>query len=218
MTRKKRKDRQPTKGAQQQAPWYKRTWFIGSSAAVALSAVLLNGPQLLENARHMPKEVSLTNHQFKSWLADDAAWTGTWSGHPEGYVDIEDMRLSNTEMHLALNVTSGEIEGTIATHKLCSIFPAFDFILLSGHVHGFGHKATVTAWDIIQGHKLKFATLDLQRQGVVMVVKPVEGETQWFPSSARLGLGAAPSSGEPFCIKERRAAFKKIGLDLSKKG
>ena len=63
-------------------PWYKRTWVIVSTTACALGFILVNGPQMLSNARIIPDQVRETVASFKSWLYEDSEWTGSWSDHP----------------------------------------------------------------------------------------------------------------------------------------
>lgn len=197
----------------QKAPWYKQLWFVISATAVVVSAILLNGPAMLQSARILPKEVIETKRQFKSWVKEDEEWTGHWSSFPEGIGDMKDLNLSDVDMQITIWASEGYIDGTIATKKICRSIPIFNYILLRGEVSG--DSAHVIAWDIIQGHKTDFAELKLQRDGEVLTVTPVSGQVMWFSESARLGRaprepGAEPESDHSFCTEERKEFFKKL--------
>ena len=110
------------------APWYKRVWVVVSATSVVVSAILLKGPTLLQNARILPAEVRQTASQFQSWAKDDAAWTGHWSSFPEGIVDMADMHLSNVDMQITIWASQGDIDGTIATKSICRSIPALNYI------------------------------------------------------------------------------------------
>lgn len=202
-------------------PWYKQLWFVISATTVVVSAILLNGPTMLQNARILPKEVIETKRQFKSWVKEDEDWTGNWSSFPEGIVDMEDMNLSDVDMQITIWASEGYIDGTIATKKICKSIPVFNYILLRGEVSG--DTARVIAWDIIQGHKTDFAELTLHREGEVLTVTPVSGQVAWFPESARLGRtprdsGTEPESDQSFCTEERKEFFKNLHSTTPRKG
>src|SRR3546814_15367641 len=110
---------------------------------------------MLQNARIIPKEVRETATQYQSWVKEDSEWTGHWSASPEGLADIADMQLSTVDMQITIWASQGEIDGTIATKEICKAIPVFNYVLLRGEV--FGNTATVTAWDIVLGHKTEFA-------------------------------------------------------------
>src|SRR3546814_5171951 len=99
--------------------WYKRAWVLISGTAVVISAVLLNAPQMLQNARIIPKEVRETATQYQSWVKEDSEWTGHWSASPEGLADIADMQLSTVDMQITIWASQGEIDGTIAKKEIC---------------------------------------------------------------------------------------------------
>lgn len=203
----------PSAPATPQAPWYKRLWVIISATSVIVSAILLKGPTLLQNARIMPDEVQKTFNQFMSWVKEDNAWTGHWSSFPEGIVDMEDMHLSNTDLEITIWASQGDIDGTIVTKKICKDIPILDYILLRGEV--IGNHASVMAWEILQGHKVNFAELTLERDGDILIVKPVSGQTDWFPPVARIGkhpleVGEIPESTRDFCKAEHDAFHKVI--------
>ena len=193
-------------------PWYKRVWVVVSATSVVVSAILLKGPTLLQNARTLPGEVRQTASDFQSWAKEDAAWTGHWSSFPEGIVDMADMRLSNVDMQITIWASQGNIDGTIATKSICRSLPVLNYVLLRGEVSG--NTANVIAWDILQGHKTDFAELKLVRDGDVVTVTPASGRKDWFPATARLGRhpdesGVDPEPDRTFCAEERKAFFKK---------
>ncbi len=176
-----------------------------------VSAVLLNAPQMLQNARILPKEVGETTSQFRSWLKEDSEWTGHWTARPEAYADIADMQLSDVDMQITIWSSQGGIDGTIATKKICKALPLLNYVLLRGEV--FGNTANVIAWDIVQGHKTDFAKLTLVRDGNIISVTPTNGMKDWFPTVARLARsspGEEPEPDQSFCAPEREALFKKI--------
>lgn len=202
-------------------PWYKRVWVVASATGVVVSAILLKGPTLLQNARILPGEVRQTASDFLSWAKEDAAWTGHWSSFPEGIVDIADMRLSDVDMQITLWASQGDIDGTIATKSICRSIPVLNYVLLRGEVSG--NTANVIAWDIVRGHKTDFAELKLVRDGDVVTVTPTSGRKDWFPTTARLGRhlgesGAEPEPDQTFCDEERKAFFNKLRPSSANEG
>lgn len=194
-------------------PWYKRVWVVMSATTIAVSALLLKGPTLLQNARILPAEIRQTTSQFQSWAKEDSAWTGHWSSFPEGIVNMADMRLSDVDMQITIWASEGNIDGTIATKSICKSLPVFNYVLLRGEVTG--KTARVTAWDILEGHKTDFAELELVRDGDVITVTPTAGRKEWFPSIARLGQhpdesGTQPEPDQTFCNEERKAFLESI--------
>ena len=201
-------------------PALKKAWIIITAVVGVLCAVLLNGPTILENARKLPKSIEQTRTQYLSWLHDDSEWTGNWSSFPDGIVDMEDMHLSNVDLQITIWSSQGKIDGAIATKKICSAIPSFDFILLKGNVSG--HTAQVIAWDTIGGHDVDFARLELKRNGDIMTVTPLEGAKNWFPAMARLGRLPRANNEEPepqsgFCAEERQAIMKQTIEQLESK-
>ncbi|OZB82717.1 MAG: hypothetical protein B7X28_03215 [Halothiobacillus sp. 13-55-253] len=194
-------------------PWYKQVWVVASATGVVVSAILLEGPTLLQNTRILPGEVRQTVSDFQSWAKEDSAWTGHWSSFPEGIVDMADMRLSDVDMQITLWASQGDIDGTIATKSICRSIPVLNYVLLRGEVSG--NTAKVIAWDIVHGHKTDFAELKLVRDGEVVTVTPTSGRKDWFPTTARLGRhpgesGAEPEPDQTFCDEERKALFNKL--------
>ena len=197
------------------APWYKRFWVIASGIFAILGAILINGPEALRNSRILPLEASKTISQFRSWVKEDSDWTGRWTAHPEGFVDLADMQLSNVDLEIIIWATEGRIDGTIATKRLCKELPIFNYILLEGSV--FGNSAKVTAWDIVGGHRVEFARLTLERDGYLMTVTPTAGNKEWFPVSARIARDpSAPEEKDKldadhtYCAAEKAELFKSL--------
>ena len=192
-------------------PFFKKAWIIGTATVGVLFTALLNGPTILENARKLPASIAQTKAQYLSWLHDDSEWTGNWSSFPEGIVDMEDMHLSNVDMQITIWSSQGQIDGTIATKKICKAIPLFNFVLLKGQVSG--HSAQVTAWDIVLGHDVEFARLRLERDGDIMTVTPIDGAKAWFPTQARLGRTPGNQKPEPqsgFCAEESKALMEQV--------
>lgn len=134
---------------------------------------------------------------------------------------MADMKLSDTDMQITIWSKEGEIDGTIATKKICKSVPLVNYVLLRGKVSG--NTATVVAWDIVQGHKKDFALLNIVRDGEVITVAPTEGFKEWFPATARLGkhpleAGKVPEPDQTFCAEERKSFFEKIRPPENGKG
>jgi hypothetical protein len=215
----KRKTRQPRSNQSAQpsstVPWYRSNWFIIAGVASALAFVLVSGPDALRNSRILPSEVATTISAFRSWVKEDSEWTGKWTAQPEGYADIEDMQLSDVDLEIFIWATEGQIDGTIATKRLCKEIPLFNYVLLEGTVTG--DLAHVTAWDLIGGHRVEFAQLTLDRNGYMMTVTPNAGHTDWFPMKALIARDpSAPEDREElnpdhtFCAAEKAEFFRKM--------
>lgn len=160
-------------------PFYKRVWFVVLSTVVTsiigiCAWVLMHGNDALRNARVMPKEINETSNQFQSWLREDNNWTGLWSNSPEGYVDLEDMHLSDVRMQISMRVSQGEIDGEIATDMICETTP-LDFFLLRGKVNFDGKSARLTVYDFIGGKEKIFSELDVVRDNSVLVINQKSG-------------------------------------------
>lgn len=186
------------------APWYKRAWVIAAAFGSVAFTLGMDGPTLLQNIRKLPTEVEATHDQYVSWLKEDAEWTGDWSNFPEGINDMADMRLSEgIDLKISLQAKNGELSGMITAGTVCSNVP-FDFLLLRGSVTGTA--ANVEVWDIDGGHQRVFEHLKLVRDGNVITVHPLGGETNWFPQGARIGkhTDANDAFMNGFCQEKRR--------------
>jgi hypothetical protein len=186
-------------------PWYKKLWLVASAVGAVAFTLGLNGPTILQNLRKMPAEVSATSDQYFSWLKEDEKWTGNWSTFPEYIVNMEDMKLSeNVDLKISLISTNGEIGGEVSTGEICKNVPYFDFLMLRGKVSG--KTAHVIVWDIIGGKTVEFGELDLIREDDVITVKPLSGNTKWFPAGARIGMHPTPDEGflSNFCNRGKK--------------
>lgn len=184
-------------------PWYKRMWLVVVAVASVAFTLGLYGPALLQNIRSLPAEVETTRDQYLSWLKEDAEWTGDWSTFPEGIVNMGDMRLSEgVDLRLSLQAKNGELGGMIASGKVCSNIPVFDFLLLRGSVSG--NTATVEVWDIVGGHQQVFERLKLIRENDVITVQSEREESSWFYHGARIGKHPETDEGfmGGFCKRE----------------
>lgn len=185
-----------------------RRWFLIAGIAAVLGWLLLNSNSALSNLRSLPSEVQKTTDQFSGWYYDDAGWSGYWTSNPEGYVNQEDMILSQTPVGIYLQVNGGRIDGVISNQQVCESVPIFDFLLLRGQVDTFGNSATVIVWDTIGGHTQDFAKLRLRRDGVIMTIEPEEDAVRLF-SSARIAFD--PNTQEwpaKFCESGNRAQLR----------
>lgn len=198
-------------GQELQVPWYKRAWPYVAGTAGVVAWLLLNTPEVLQNMRGTPEEVRRTVAQYQSWLHEDSEWTGTWSASPEGVVDSGDMDLSAVDLEITIWAKGGDIDGTIATKRICQKVPV-DYILLRGKVSG--DRARVIVWDIVGSKKMVFAELELTRDGEIMTVKPVKGMVDWFPATARIARAPLNEDAEPqpdltYCDVEQK---RRLGI------
>lgn len=193
-------------------PWYKRVWVVAALTSASVSAVLIQGPTLLQNMRVIPSEIQKTSDQFQSWVKEDEQWTEHWSAFPEGMVDIADMNLSEVDLQITIWAKNGQIDGTIATHGICQSIPVFNYILLRGSISG--NEANVIAWDVVGGHKKEFANLTLTRDNYIMTVKTNSGITSWFPKVARIARRPIdsddPQPDHEFCSEERQTLYEML--------
>lgn len=195
-------------------PWYRRAWFLLSLVGAGLYGLLANGPTLLSNAEKLPAEVERVSGRFLSWYYEDQAWEGLWSANPEGYVDTEDMKLSDVDVKLHLLAEHGQIGGEIATKSICRAIPMFDYLLLEGKVSG--DTASITAFDFVGGERKNFFRFTAKRDGVVITVSLKEGAQDWLPASARIGLHPHREGENPYdqltgtCSVEKEDIMKKI--------
>lgn len=193
---------------------YRRLWFLLSLVGAGLYGLILNGPALLSNAEKLPAEFERVSGRFLSWYKEDQAWEGLWSASPEGYVDAEDMKLSDVDVKLHILAEHGRIGGEIATKSICRTIPMLDYLLLDGKVSG--DIATITAYDFIGGKRKDFFLFTAKRDGVVITVALKEGGQEWLPTSARIGLHPRREGEDPYdqltgtCSEEREEFIQKI--------
>lgn len=174
----------------------------------------MNGPTLVANAEKLPGEVERVSARFLSWYYEDDAWSGLWSANPEGYIDSEDMHLSQTDLRLHLTPEQGRLGGEIAVRSICKAVPMLDYFLLEGTVSG--DTATITAFDHIGGSRENFFRFTAKREGVVLTATLKEGDPEWLPSHYRIGLHPKVEGEDPykllsgFCGVEREALKEAI--------
>ncbi|SDA16216.1 hypothetical protein SAMN05216315_10750 [Nitrosospira sp. Nsp18] len=90
------KDEDSPSRQKQNPSFIKKNWVVISGIAAASFALLLNAPTLIVNLENLPADVSRLATKYLSWYHEDVAWTGFWStAYPEGYVDFEEMDLSD---------------------------------------------------------------------------------------------------------------------------
>jgi hypothetical protein len=207
--------RDTTQLEQPRAPIYKKVWVAIVAIAALIGVVLKSGPEMLTNAEKLPAAFMSVTDKLSGWYFDDAAWSGLWSANPQGPVGVGDMNLSKVDLILDTKAGGRKIDGTIATKKICEAIPVFHFIMIEGTIGLTGKDAQIVAYDWIDGKRRNFATLNLKREGAVLIVTPTSGEVQWFPESSRIGLWG-PELAElekpldNFCKKERDAFFKEL--------
>ena len=184
----------------------KKVLIIMSVIGSIITALLLNGPTMLSNAEELPSAFLRMRDSLLGWYYDDASWSGRWSSNPQTYVNVEDMQLADVDLRLEIYSKNGQIDGTIATRKICAAIPLFNFVLISGSIKG--NRAEIVAFDTIGGRNQDFAKLTLERDGVILIVTPNEGEIGWFPSRARIARHSDSDQDKEFnemCSKEREA-------------
>lgn len=190
--------------------WLTKPWAVTVAVCGALGAFLLNINPILSSVRELPSEMQKTSDQFSSWYFQDASWSGRWINNPEGYLDAEDMNLSDDKIAIDLEVKNGDIGGTIATPQICETLPLAGDLLLEGRVRVTRDSAWVVAWSIIGGHRRNVAALNLERDGGVMTVTPLEGNVSLFPAGARIALDPGDrSSAETVCDPVKSEAFRR---------
>lgn len=158
-----------------------------SGIAAASFALLLNAPTLITNLENLPVDVSRLAAKYLSWYHEDVAWTGFWStAYPEGYVDFEEMDLSDVKLGIDITSTRGDIFGTIAAKGICKLPPIAGFLHIEGKVSMSGKEAVITAFDWVGGKRRKFTSLKLRRDENILTVSPIDGIVDLFPQEARI--------------------------------
>ncbi|SMQ97127.1 hypothetical protein [Xanthomonas fragariae] len=210
---------QPNQGVHKMAPWYMKKitfWSLLAPIFIFFGWILISGPTALQNSRILPDEVNKTWNAFSSWLHEDEEWTGTWSATPEGYVDFEEMRLSDTDLIITLSSSKGCLSGTVASKSVCRAMPLFNFNLLEGNVSALGGRADIKVYDHVGGKRLDLGYIQLRRNGPVMDVIAGAMFLQVLPAPVRIARhpnGSESSQAEPmsdYCAKEREALFEKL--------
>lgn len=147
---------------------------------------LLEYPVAVKNLRELPAHVRPAVNELLGWHYEDKVWKGVWSSFPEGVVNIRDLKLSDTDVHLDVQAEYGRLSGTIVSRKVCAAFPFLQFLMLEGEVHG--KTAHVVVFDHIHGKRVDLVRLHFKLDASVLTVSSVEDSRYLFPSEVRLGL------------------------------
>lgn len=184
-------------------PFWKKTWvwFVGSVAALAL--LLANINSILANVRELPGEVRKTSDQFFDWYGDYPAWRGHWTNFPEGFVDIDQMNLSEDDFRIDIDeTTQGQIVGSIETKGICDKTPIHERLLIDGTISS-ARTAKISVFEFVGGYRRDFASLNLRRDGIIMTVTPDEDPGAIFAKEARIANSPDGLVGiedrEPLC-------------------
>jgi hypothetical protein len=192
-------------------PWYKKVWVVISIVVTSAFAFAINSSTIFNNLEKLPSDFQRVSNQFFTWYYDDDAWNGLWSANVEGYVDIEDMNLSQTDIQLHLMAQQGHIGGEISLRSICRSTP-FNYFLLDGTVKG--DTAYITAFDIFGGKKLELFKFSALREGVVLTVSPETNNSKWIKNNARIALHPKTVEDDPYkilgnyCAEERNSNTK----------
>ncbi|NJC43811.1 MULTISPECIES: hypothetical protein [Xanthomonas] len=210
---------QPKQVAHKMAPLHMKKitfWSFLTSIFIFLSWIFLSGPTALQNLRILPDELNKTWHAFSSWLHEDEEWTGTWSANPEGYADVEEMRLSDTDLVITLSSSEGILSGTVASKSICRAMPLFNFNLLEGRVSALGGSADIKVFDYVGGKRLDLGSIQLRRDGSAVDVIAGAIFLQVLPVPVRIARdpnrseSSQPEHMSDYCAKEREALFEKL--------
>ena len=165
---------------------------IVSVLVTATWVILKEGPIVLENAQKLPAMFKDVKNQYLSWHHNDIGWSGLW-GDSEGHVNAEDMNLSDTDLEILMHPQNGEINGVIASKKICELIPFNDYLFISGKING--DTALITAFTYIGGRLEIFANLklDKDKESVILTVTPTDDPAGLFPESVRIAI--APKIG-----------------------
>lgn len=202
--------------------WFSKIWnwsFLAGTIFGSLLGFFITTitqiPEVLRSLRVIPAEFIETKDQFNTWYHEDQAWGGLWTSYPEGYVDIEDLDLSETDTKLAMQAKHGLIDGVISTSGICknvtigidktktdpktssrvrkpvkelsaSKHYAMHYFLITGKING-ANTADIIVFDIIGGRKQEFAHLKAKRSGVILELAPVNKDNIVLQETVRLG-------------------------------
>jgi hypothetical protein len=108
----------------------------------------------------------------------------------------------------------GGAGGIIGSPALCKIFPIWDYVQFEGEIKG--GKLYGTAWDIIRGVRTSFFTFVVEREGPVLIIKPIDDPLHLLPTSARIGKhydvkpveNKTTQEENRYCAVERKDFFK----------
>jgi hypothetical protein len=186
----------------------------------ALAYILLNGNTMLENLRRMPAEFVSTKNEFLEWFYNDAQWLGMWSATPQGYVNLDEMNLSKTDLQLAIStMKNGHFDGAIITKNLCPFTGlANKYVLIEGEAEN-GNRAEATVFDFIGGRTKIFAKLKLKRQGIMMKAIPVKDPMNLFAKSTIIAQDPDIKPSDVYtnfndvCLEMHESLCKRLSLN-----
>jgi hypothetical protein len=96
--------------------------------------------------------------------------------------------LSDVDVYLQLHAGQGNVDGTIATRKLCARLPyATNGVLFKGKVSGTGVQGL--AYDYIGGKEIQLASIKIDRDSndaSILLVHVSSDALESFPSKARI--------------------------------
>ena len=174
---------------------------------VLLAWLFLQLPTALKNVHDFPEQARPVANKFLSWYYEDRQWEGLWSSFPEGLVDMGDMNLSDTDIHLDIEAENGRIRGMLTSRKVCEKFPYLQSLMFEGVVSGRG--ARVIVFDYIGGKRVNIASLRLARHDGVITLATIDDQVMLFSGEVRIGRhpDAAPTTQQDLltthCAKYR---------------
>ena len=192
-------------------PWYKKVWVVISILVTSAFAFTINSSTIFSNLEKLPGDFQRVSSQFFTWYYDDEAWDGLWSANVEGYVDIEDLNLSKTDIQLHLMAEQGHIGGEISLRSICKSTP-LNYFLLDGVVKG--DTAYINVFDVFGGKKQVIFKFSAKREGVVLTVSPQNSNSTWIKGNARIALHPKTKEDDiykvlgNYCIEERGSSIK----------
>lgn len=141
------------------------------SAIAAAFAFILVFPESL--ASFYDESANLLR-RVSAWRLDAEGWRGEYTANPEGYVDINDLNLSdphNIELYLYID-GSRLVDGQIYSEEFCQNGWPYRNLLLEGTLSYISpNYLSVTVYDFIDGRRINLDTLHLHRDGVVVEVQ-----------------------------------------------
>jgi hypothetical protein len=178
----------PISRLRQCSNWLSDNKAIGiaiTTVMAGLAWILINAPIALKNINDLPEQVRPIAKNFLSWYHEDKQWEGTWSSYPEGIIDAEDMKLSDTDITLDIQAENGRIGGMITSRRVCETFPYLQSLMLEGDVSG--KSARVAVFDYIGGKRVNIVRLKLLRHESVITIAAIDDEFRLFPKEVRVG-------------------------------
>lgn len=187
-------------------------WQYLTGVVIVVGWILMNSPVVLSNLIILPEKIREVTSSFKKWYYEDHEWHGIWSTKAEG--DLIDLNLSESDVRIEIIMDQGGAGGTIGSPALCKTFPIWDYVQFEGEIKG--GKLYGTAWDIIRGMRTSFFTFVVEREGPVLIIKPIDDPLNFLPASTRIGkhYDEKPlehkkmEEDDRYCAAERKTFFK----------